>query len=224
MERTPPPTSLAAALALPRTPGRSAEVFVDGDLEVRFAARPTDGPQVPHQRDELYFVAAGTGRYRVEDEVTDGRARRPSVLRRACGARVREYLGGLLRLGAVLRPGQAIALTPTPCSGFPRHNIPFVRQTNAYPRPMVGRGNAVGAGFRPRTPRHAADRQTAVPATRGAGIATAFPVTWPAAAPALTRKRSPRLPCDPRRRLPPSWALGASGPTVRRCRRICKDL
>ena len=71
MERTPPPTSLAAALALPRAPGRSAEVFVDGDLEVRFAARPTDGPQVPHQRDELYFVAAGTGRYRVEDKVTD---------------------------------------------------------------------------------------------------------------------------------------------------------
>src|SRR6516165_12834511 len=51
-----------------RTPGRS--VFVDGDLEVRFAARPTDGPQVPHERDELYFVAAGTGRYRVEDKVT----------------------------------------------------------------------------------------------------------------------------------------------------------
>ena len=70
MERTPPPVSLAAALALPRTPGRSAEVFVDGELEVRFAARPTDGPQVPHQRDELYFVAAGTGRYRVEDKVT----------------------------------------------------------------------------------------------------------------------------------------------------------
>jgi mannose-6-phosphate isomerase-like protein (cupin superfamily) len=71
MDRTPPPTSLAAALALPRTPGRSAEVFVDGDLEVRFAARPTNWPQVPHARDELYFVAAGTGRYRVEDTVTD---------------------------------------------------------------------------------------------------------------------------------------------------------
>ncbi len=71
MERTPSPVSLAAALALPRTPGRSAEVFVDGELEVRFAAKPTNGPQVPHQRDELYFVAAGKGRYRVEDEVTD---------------------------------------------------------------------------------------------------------------------------------------------------------
>ena len=54
IDRTPPPVSLAAALALPRTPGRSAEVFVDGDLEVRFAARPTNGPQVPHQRDEFY--------------------------------------------------------------------------------------------------------------------------------------------------------------------------
>jgi mannose-6-phosphate isomerase-like protein (cupin superfamily) len=69
MDRTPPPVSLAAARALPLTPGRSAEVFVDGDLEVRFAARPTNGPQVPHLRDELYFVASGTGRYRVADRV-----------------------------------------------------------------------------------------------------------------------------------------------------------
>jgi mannose-6-phosphate isomerase-like protein (cupin superfamily) len=70
MDRTPSPVSLAAALGLPRTPGRSSEVFVDGDLEVRFAARPTNGPQVPHRRDELYFVASGTGHYRVEDTVT----------------------------------------------------------------------------------------------------------------------------------------------------------
>jgi len=71
MERTPPPVSLAAALALPRTPGRSTEVFTDGDLEFRFAARPSNGPQVPHLRDEIYIVAAGTARYRVEDQVTD---------------------------------------------------------------------------------------------------------------------------------------------------------
>jgi mannose-6-phosphate isomerase-like protein (cupin superfamily) len=70
MDRTPPPMSLAAALGLPRTPGRSTVVFVDGDLEVRFAARPTNGPQVPHQRDELYFVASGSGNYRVEETVT----------------------------------------------------------------------------------------------------------------------------------------------------------
>jgi mannose-6-phosphate isomerase-like protein (cupin superfamily) len=70
MDRTPPPVSLATALALPRTPGRSAEILIDGDLELRFAARPTDGPQVPHLRDEIYFVASGTGKYRVEDTVT----------------------------------------------------------------------------------------------------------------------------------------------------------
>jgi len=28
-------------------------------------------PEVPHPRDELYFVAAGSGRYRVEDRVSD---------------------------------------------------------------------------------------------------------------------------------------------------------
>ena len=63
MDVAPPPVSLAAALALPRTPGRSAEVFVDGDLEFRFAARPTMGPQVPHPRDEIYVVARGSGEF-----------------------------------------------------------------------------------------------------------------------------------------------------------------
>jgi hypothetical protein len=64
MEYTPPPTSLAAALALPRTPGRSTEVFRDGDLEIRFAAKPTDRPQGPRSRDEFYVLAAGNGHYR----------------------------------------------------------------------------------------------------------------------------------------------------------------
>ncbi|MFI4974108.1 MAG: cupin domain-containing protein [Caulobacterales bacterium] len=71
MDRTPPPVSLAAAQALPITPGRSAEVFRDGDLEFRFAGRPTNGPQTPHLRDEIYVVASGTARYRVEDRVTE---------------------------------------------------------------------------------------------------------------------------------------------------------
>jgi mannose-6-phosphate isomerase-like protein (cupin superfamily) len=71
MDRTPPPTSLGAALKLPRTPGRSTEVFRDGDLEIRFAAKPTNGAQVPHLRDEFYVVAAGTAHYRVEDRVTE---------------------------------------------------------------------------------------------------------------------------------------------------------
>ena len=70
MDKTPAPISLAAARSLPWKPGRSAEAFIDGDLEVRFTPRPTNGLQVPHQRDELYIVAAGTGHYRVEDRVT----------------------------------------------------------------------------------------------------------------------------------------------------------
>ena len=67
---TLPPIALAIARGMSWEPGRSAEAFVDGDLEVRFTAGPTKGPQVPHDRDELYIVAAGTARYRVEDTVT----------------------------------------------------------------------------------------------------------------------------------------------------------
>ena len=50
--------------------GRSAEAFVDGELEIRFTPRPTNGPQTPHQRDEVYVVAAGSGFYRVDGTVT----------------------------------------------------------------------------------------------------------------------------------------------------------
>ncbi|HEY1837834.1 MAG TPA: cupin domain-containing protein [Rhizomicrobium sp.] len=70
MDRTPIPISVDAARKLPWKPGRSAEAFVDGDLEVRFTPKPSKGPQTPHLRDELYIVASGTGLYRVEDKVT----------------------------------------------------------------------------------------------------------------------------------------------------------
>ena len=56
-------------LVLTGVPGRSAEAFVDGDLEIRFTPRPTDGPQKPHQRDEVYIVAAGSGFYRVDGKL-----------------------------------------------------------------------------------------------------------------------------------------------------------
>ena len=109
MDRTPPPVSLAAALALPRTPGRSSEVFVDGDLEVRFAARPTNGPQVPHQRDELYFVASGSGHYRVEETVTAvGPGDVLSVPRML--PMVSGIFRRIFRVGAVLRPAKVVAL------------------------------------------------------------------------------------------------------------------
>src|SRR5262245_5438027 len=70
MDKSPPPLSLEAARALPLPVGRrSAEVFVDGDLEVRLYAPTGHDPQTPHDRDELYIVAAGRGKIRVGDRV-----------------------------------------------------------------------------------------------------------------------------------------------------------
>ena len=71
MDRAPPPIALAAARALKLPPDRrSAEVFRDGDLEIRFYAPPGTDPQTRHDRDELYIVASGDGRFRVGDSVT----------------------------------------------------------------------------------------------------------------------------------------------------------
>ena len=72
MDRTPLPLSLAAALALPLPDGRrSTEVFVDGDLEIRLYAPKGEDSQTPHDRDELYIVASGHGRFRVGDRIAD---------------------------------------------------------------------------------------------------------------------------------------------------------
>jgi mannose-6-phosphate isomerase-like protein (cupin superfamily) len=71
MDHTPPPLALAVARRLPLPEGRrSVEAFRDGDLEVRMAASPGRGPQVPHDRDEIYIVVAGSGHYRVGNTVT----------------------------------------------------------------------------------------------------------------------------------------------------------
>jgi mannose-6-phosphate isomerase-like protein (cupin superfamily) len=65
MERTPPPLTVAAALATKLAEGvRGVEVLRDGDLWIRFVPHPTSGPQEPHTRDEFYIVAKGTARYR----------------------------------------------------------------------------------------------------------------------------------------------------------------
>jgi len=70
MDKTPPPLSLSAALALPLPEGRrSAEILVDGDLELRLYAPKAHDPQTPHDRDELYIVATGHGKFRVGDRV-----------------------------------------------------------------------------------------------------------------------------------------------------------
>ena len=42
----------------------AVEASRDADLWVRFIARPTSGPQAPHDQDEFYIVASGSARYR----------------------------------------------------------------------------------------------------------------------------------------------------------------
>jgi mannose-6-phosphate isomerase-like protein (cupin superfamily) len=70
MDKSPPPLSLTAAMALPLPEGRrSSEVFVDGDVEIRLYAPKGHDPQTPHDRDELYIVALGRGKFRVGDRV-----------------------------------------------------------------------------------------------------------------------------------------------------------
>jgi mannose-6-phosphate isomerase-like protein (cupin superfamily) len=70
MDKTPPPLSLAAALARPLPEGRSStQVFVDGDLEIRLYAPRGRDPQTPHDRDELYIVASGHGKFRAGDRM-----------------------------------------------------------------------------------------------------------------------------------------------------------
>jgi mannose-6-phosphate isomerase-like protein (cupin superfamily) len=65
MDRTPAPVSLVAARTLqPPEGSRAAEVFRGDHVWIRFAARPTSDPQVPHDRDEFYIVASGAARYR----------------------------------------------------------------------------------------------------------------------------------------------------------------
>ena len=67
MKSNNPCITATVAEALERLPGpegqRFATVFNHGSLLVEiYAPRGTD-PQQPHTRDEIYFVAAGTGEY-----------------------------------------------------------------------------------------------------------------------------------------------------------------
>ena len=49
MDKTPPPLSAAAARALKLPEGRlSAEIFRNGDLEIRFYAPPNPDPDTPN--------------------------------------------------------------------------------------------------------------------------------------------------------------------------------
>jgi|SRR4029079_2947015 len=69
MKSTPMPVGFSDACRLPLPEGRrSVQVFEDDVLEIRIAASPGRGLQVPHERDELYFVARGSGHYRINGQ------------------------------------------------------------------------------------------------------------------------------------------------------------
>jgi mannose-6-phosphate isomerase-like protein (cupin superfamily) len=62
--RKPVPTRLTPAdlAAAPLPPGRlSKQAFDTGEVELRYYSPHGQDSQVPHDRDELYFVASGSG-------------------------------------------------------------------------------------------------------------------------------------------------------------------
>jgi mannose-6-phosphate isomerase-like protein (cupin superfamily) len=72
MTAIPTRISVAEAAALPNPPGRlSAQVLNTPGLEVRWYKPPNPDPQTPHDRDEVYLVAAGTGEFVREGERVD---------------------------------------------------------------------------------------------------------------------------------------------------------
>ena len=61
--------ALKDAANLAPEPGRaSAKVFAHGSMEVRFYRPVGSDAQTPHDRDELYVVASGSGVFLVEGE------------------------------------------------------------------------------------------------------------------------------------------------------------
>ena len=70
---TPAPTAAWLALsdaraAQPEAGRASAKCFTHGSMEVRFYQPRSVDAQVPHDRDELYVVASGSGWFWVEGE------------------------------------------------------------------------------------------------------------------------------------------------------------
>jgi hypothetical protein len=146
------------------------------------------------------------------------RPRRRAVLRRPSAAWVRGYLGRLLRVGAVLRPAQEPGLKPTPCSELPKHNMPVVTARCCLPPDHGGTGQRRGGRL---SPPYAAsrggptDRRTSDPRC---GIRDGVSGHMARGCARAHRKRSPRHPCDPRRRLPPQLGRWRDRNAVRRCR------
>ena len=69
MAPTPTRVTLDEAGAAPIPAGaRSALLMKRGSMSLRFYRPPRPDPQAPHEQDELYFVARGTGWFVRNDE------------------------------------------------------------------------------------------------------------------------------------------------------------
>lgn len=62
------PTADAAQTPIPEG-RRSAELLRHGSLEVRYYAPEGTDPQTPHDRDEVYVIASGTGSFLRDQEI-----------------------------------------------------------------------------------------------------------------------------------------------------------
>ncbi|MCC7426579.1 MAG: GNAT family N-acetyltransferase [Alphaproteobacteria bacterium] len=70
LSHLPTRITTAEADAAPLPPGRrSAELLVSPGIELRWYRPPQPDPQTPHDRDEVYIVARGSGRFRRGDVV-----------------------------------------------------------------------------------------------------------------------------------------------------------
>ena len=68
----PPPTGLGAAAALARAlaaPDNYVVIDERHGVELGFYAPRGTDPQQPHERDELYFIASGSGLFRLGEEL-----------------------------------------------------------------------------------------------------------------------------------------------------------
>lgn len=69
--KAPLRATLDEARKAPLPPGRRSALLMEhGSMQLRFYAPRGSDPQTPHDQDELYVIAKGTGHFRCDDRRT----------------------------------------------------------------------------------------------------------------------------------------------------------
>jgi hypothetical protein len=92
---------LAEALGKLNGPERSVRLFAHGSLQAKMYAPVGIDDQTPHEQDEIYLIARGTGTFTMDGKSTR-RAGRFSVCSRRSGAPLCEVQRGFCDLGVLL--------------------------------------------------------------------------------------------------------------------------